>query len=85
VLELIDWLRQLDARFVAAVTAHDPPSEKEARLAAVLGALAVVLVTLAVALLPAHGPAQTALVSVGLVLSVPYLHAVFERLLVSVR
>jgi len=84
-LSLIEWLRELDARFVAAVTSYDPPSEKEARLAAVLGAVGLVLVTLAVVVLPAHAPLQAAAVGVGLILSVPYLHGLFERVLLSVR
>ena len=39
-LELIDWLRQLDARFVAAVTSQEPLSASQSRTADVLGVLA---------------------------------------------
>jgi hypothetical protein len=85
VLELIDWLRQRDARFVAAVTSQGPPSETESRLANVLGAIGLVLVGAAALLLPPHGVAQTALVCSGLVMAVPYLHSVFERVLVALR
>lgn len=84
-LELIDWLRQLDARFVAAVTSQEPPSETESRLADVLGVIGIVLVAAAVLLLPAHGVAQTALVCSGLLMAVPYLHGLFERVLVALR
>lgn len=84
-LSLIEWLRELDAHFVAAVTAQNPPSEREARLAAFLGALGLALVTLAAVLLPAHGLLQTALVGAGLLLAVPHLHNLFERVLFSVR
>ena len=84
-LELIDWLRQLDARFVAAVTSQSPPSETESRLANVLGAIGLVLVGAAVVLLPPHGLVQTALVCTGLVMAVPYLQSVFERVLVALR
>lgn len=84
-LELIDWLRQLDARFVAAVTSQEPPSETESRLANVLGALGLVLAMAAALLLPPHGGVQTALVCGGLVMAVPYLHHVFERVLVALR
>ena len=84
-LELIDWLRQLDARFVAAVTSQEPPSQRESRLADVLGAVGIVMVVAAVLLLPPHGVAQTALVCAGLVMAVPYLHGLFEKVLVSLR
>ena len=84
-LELIDWLRQLDARFVAAVTSQGPMSETESRLADVLGALGIVLVMVAVLLLPPHGVVQTALVCAGLLLAVPYLHGLFEKVLVALR
>ena len=84
-LELIEWLRQLDARFVAAVTSQEPPSATESRVADVLGAVGLVLAMAAVVLLPPHGAVQTALVCVGLLVAVPYLHGLFERALVALR
>jgi len=84
-LSLIEWLRELDARFVAAVTSYEPASETESRLAGVLGAIGLVLVAAAVVLLPPHGVVQTALVCTGLVMAVPYLHGLFERVLLAVR
>jgi hypothetical protein len=85
VLELIDWLRQLDARFVAAVTSQGPPSETESRVGNVLGAVGIVLAVAAILLLPPHGLVQTAVVCAGLLLAVPYLHNLFERVLVALR
>jgi hypothetical protein len=85
VLELIDWLRQLDARFVAAVTSQGPMSETESRVANVLGALGIVLAAAAALLLPPHGVVQTALVCTGLLMAVPYLHGLFEKVLVALR
>lgn len=84
-LELIDWLRQLDARFVAAVTSQEPPSEAESRLADVLGVVGIVLTMVAVVLLPPHGAVQTALVCAGLLMAVPYLHGLFEKVLLALR
>jgi hypothetical protein len=85
VLDLIQWLRRLDARFVAAVTSGEPATESEARFAAVLGALGLALLAVAVVLLPGHGVVQTALECGGLVLAVPYLHGLFEKVLLAVR
>jgi len=85
VLELITWLRELDARFVAAVTSQGPQSDRDARWAGVLGAVALALVGCALVLLPTHSIAQTAAVCVGLLLAVPHLHHLFERVLVALR
>lgn len=84
-LQLFQLLRSLDAKLVAAVTGQDPPTEKEARLAAVLGTVGLVAALFAAVLLPAHGVLQTVVVAVGLFCAVPYLHALFERVLVSAR
>ncbi|HUR15527.1 MAG TPA: hypothetical protein VM097_13710 [Mycobacteriales bacterium] len=84
-LSLIDFLRELDARFVAAVTANHPPTDRETRLASALGALGLALVVVAAVLLPPHGVIQTTLVGVGLLLAVPSLHHLFDKVLLSVR
>ena len=85
VLELIDRLRRLDARFVAAVTSGEPLSGRASRVATVLGAVGLVLAVGAALLLPPHGALQTVAVCLGLVLAMPYLHELFSKVLVALR
>jgi hypothetical protein len=80
VQSLFEWLRRLDARLLsAAPTSPAQPSAAEARWGAVLAVVGALMVLGAALLLPQQAGLQLGLVSLGLVMTVPYLQNRFDK------
>jgi hypothetical protein len=78
-LSLFDWLRRLDQRLLAALTPAEMPSDLAVRLGAALAVLGAGVVLAAALLLQEHAITQLGALTLGLLLTVPYLQNGFDK------
>ncbi|HUR51420.1 MAG TPA: hypothetical protein VMZ11_04790 [Mycobacteriales bacterium] len=78
-LTFLEWLRRLDALVLSRPDASHARLEPRGHWGAVLAVVGSLVVVGAALLLAAHVPVQLAVISAGLLLTVPYLQDGFDR------